>query len=119
MTKDELKKRVYILALKILQLIDKLPNQKAYWSLGDQLLRAGSSIGANIIEAQAASSKKDFINFYHHALKSANETKFWLCLLRDSGKLDKKWVESILKEAIEISNILGASLLTMKDKRKI
>jgi len=119
MTKEELKKRAYLLALKILRLIDKLPNQKAYWSLGDQLLRAGSSIGANIIEAQGASSKKDFINFYHHALKSANETKFWLCLIRDSGKVDKSSTELLLKEAVELSKILGASLLTMKNKRKI
>jgi len=119
MEKEELKRRVYLLALRILKLIDKLPNQKAYWSLGDQLLRAGSSIGANIIEAQAASSKRDFINFYHHALKSANETKFWLCLVRDSGKIDKTLINPILKEAVELSNIIGASLLTLKNKRKI
>jgi len=119
MEKSDLQQRAYFLALNILRLLDLLPNQKAYWSLGDQLLRAGSSIGANIIEAQGASSKKDFINFYHYALKSANETKFWLCLLRDSNKIDVKSIEPLLQEAIESSNILGASLLTMKNKRKI
>ena len=119
MDKTKLKKRVYAFALKILKLIDSLPNKKPYWSLGDQLLRAGTSIGANIIEAQAASSKKDFVRFYHIALKSANETKFWLCLLRDSGKVDKKIIEPILKEAIELSNILAASILTMKNRKKI
>lgn len=86
--------------------------------MGDQLLRAGSSIGANIIEAQAASSKKDFINFYHYALKSANETKFWLCLVRDSKKVEAKSIEPILKETIELANILAASLITLKNKRK-
>ncbi|PIU01926.1 four helix bundle protein [bacterium (Candidatus Torokbacteria) CG09_land_8_20_14_0_10_42_11] len=119
MDKQELKKRVYVLALRILKILDQLPNQKAYWSLGDQLLRAASSIGANIIEAQAGSSKKDFINFYHYALKSANETKFWLCLLRDSQKMPKGLIEPILAETVELANILGASLLTLKNKRKI
>ena len=119
MNKTKLKKRVYAFALKILKLIDSLPNKKPYQSLGDQLLRAGTSIGANIIEAQAASSKKDFVRFYHIALKSANETKFWLCLLKDSGKVDKKIIEPILKEAIELSNILAASILTMKNRKKI
>lgn len=87
--------------------------------IGDQLLRAATSIGANIVEAQAASSRRDFARFYEIALKSANETKYWLCLLRDSAILgDTSEVEELLEEAIEISRILGSSLLTLKGKKK-
>ena len=75
------------------------------------------SIGANYVEAQASSSKKDFINFFHYSLKSANESKFWLAILRDSGKGNQKEVEVLLKELIEIANILGSSLLTLKGKK--
>ena len=72
---------------------------------------------ANYIEANSASSKKDFINFFTHALKSANESKVWLTLLRDTDKGNPKELEWLLKELIELSNILGSSILTLKGKR--
>lgn len=68
-------------------------------------------------EANAASSKKDYTNFFNYALKSANETKFWLGLLRDSGKADKTMANNLLKETTEIANILASSILTLKGKR--
>ena len=119
MNKEELNKRVYIFSVKIIRFLDKLPKKKLYWTIGDQLLRSATSIGANIIEAQAASSRKDFTNFYNHSLKSANETKYWLCLLRDAGNLEINTVEPLLQEAIELSKIIGASILTLKGKRNI
>jgi four helix bundle protein len=94
-----------------------LPEKKIFWIINDQLLRAATSIGANIVEAQAGSSKRDFIKFYEIALKSANETKYWLCLLRDAAKIDGQQASQLLKEADELSKIIGASLLTMKGKR--
>jgi len=117
-SKKDLKRRAYFFALEVIELVGSLPNQRACWVIADQLLRSATSIGANIIEAQAASSKKDFVNFLNHALKSANETKFWLCLLRDSGKADEKLTDKLLDEAIEFSKILAASVLTAKGKRK-
>ena len=86
--------------------------------ISKQLLRSATSIGANIIEAQAGSSKKDFTNFFSHALKSANESKFWLGLLRDSKKGNQEEIEKLLQETIELSNILGSSILTLKGKKK-
>lgn len=83
-----------------------------------QFLRSATSIGANIIEAQAGSTKKDFTNFFTYALKSANESKFWLGLLRDSGKSNRDRVNQLLKETIELANILGSSILTLKGKKK-
>jgi four helix bundle protein len=114
---QHVKIRAYKVALLILKLIETLPNKRAYWSLGDQLLRAVTSIGANVIEAQSASSKRDFIKFYQIALKSANESKFWLCLVRDGKKGNVDLAQQILQEVIEVSKILGASLLTLKGKR--
>lgn len=115
--KNEFKRRIYTFILKLIKVVDSLPKETSSEIFAKQILRSSTSVGANHIEAQAASSKKDFINFFHHALKSANETKFWLAILRDSGKIKKIEAEVLLKEATEIANILGASLLTMKDKR--
>ena len=61
-------------------------------------------------------SNKEFIRFYSIALKSANETKFWLCLIRDSQKGNIKMASKLLQEANELSKMIGASILTMKGK---
>ncbi|MDD5651981.1 MAG: four helix bundle protein [Parcubacteria group bacterium] len=118
--KTDVKYRSYYFSLDIIKFTSELPNEKVYWVISDQLLRSGTSIGANVIEAKSASSKRDFIRFYEIALKSANETKYWICLLRDGtkvGKEKKEEVYKILKEAEEIANMLGSSLLTLKNKR--
>lgn len=112
------KMRSYKLTLAVMKLIETLPNRKSYWSLADQLFRSTSSIGANIIEAKSASSRKDFIKFYEIALKSANETKFWLCLIRDSKCGDINLANQLLKETEELSKIIAASILTLKGKRE-
>ena len=117
--KEEVKYRAYKFSIKIVRFVASLPNQRVYWVISDQLLRSATSIGANIIEAQAASSKKDFIRFYEIALKSANETKYWLGILRNGTEIDKQEVKQFLEEAKEIANILGASLLTLKGKKKL
>jgi four helix bundle protein len=115
--KNEFKKRLYNWVLKLIKFIDKLPKDSVCYVMGKQLLRCGTSILANYIEANSASSKKDFINFFTHSLKSANESKVWLALLRDTDKGDKKELEWLLKELIEISNILASSILTLKGKK--
>ena len=114
---QQVKYRAYKFSIKIIKFVSNFPNKKIFWIISDQLVRAATSIGANIIEAQAASSRKDFIKFYEIALKSANETKYWLGLLRDATDIDKKEINELLKEADEIAKILGASLLTLKGKR--
>lgn len=116
--KDQIKYRAYRFSVRIVKFITTLPNQRAYWIIGDQLLRSATSIGANIIEAQAASSKKDFIKFFEIALKSANETKYWLAILRDATDANKEEVNQLLEETKELGNILGASLLTLKGRKK-
>lgn len=86
--KTELKRRMYAWVLRLINFIDSLPKNQSTNIIAHQVLRSGTSICANYIEAQAASSKKDFINFIHHSLKSANESKFWIALLRDLDKGD-------------------------------
>lgn len=115
-SKDNLKYRSYIYAIDIIKLVANLPKNLVGDTIGKQLLRCGTSIGANIVEAQSGTSRKDFINFYSHALKSANESKFWLCLLRDSTSIDNKKIESLLDETAQIANMLAKSILTLKGK---
>lgn len=115
--KIEFKKRMYNWTLKLIKAIDVLPRDNSSQIMAKQILRSGTSIGANYIEAQAASSRKDFTNFLHHSLKSANETKFWMALLKDLGKLNKQTADELFMELNEIAKILGASLLTLKNKK--
>ncbi len=93
--------------------------ERIYFSLFDQLLRCGTSIGANVVEGGAGSTKKDVINFYHIALKSANETKYWLCLIRDSLVNDKDRINLLIREADELSKILASSLIKMKKAQEL
>lgn len=116
--KIDLKKRAYIFAISIINFIDSLDKKDfSIEIISKQLIRSATSIGANIIEAQAGRAKKDFTNFFTHSLKSANETKFWLGLLRDAKKINKERINVLLKETDELSRILGASVLTLQGKR--
>lgn len=113
----DIKYRAYYFSIEVIKFLEQLPKRYTYQVIGKQLLRSATSIGANIIEAQAGSSKKDFKNFINHALKSANETKYWLCLLRDGLKTSPEGIEELISEADEISKILGASMLKLKGRR--
>src|SRR3990167_9327555 len=115
--KNEFKKRLYSWVLRLIKFIDKLQKDSTCSVMGKQLLRSGTSVLANYIEANSASSKKDFINFFTHALKSANESKVWLTLLRDTEKGDKTELSWLLNELVEIANVLASSIITMKGKR--
>lgn len=104
-------------ALNIIKFIDSLSKDQTCKIISAQLLRSATSVGANIIEAQAGSSKKDFTKFFSYALKSSNESKFWIGILKDSNKADKNQASILLQETNELSNILGASILTLKGKK--
>ncbi len=118
-TKSDIKIRAYSFSLEIIAFISSLPRNKICLTLSDQLLRSATSIGADIVEAKSSSSRREFIKYYEISLKSSNETKYWICLFRDSKLIiDTKGLEKLLKEAVEISNILASSLLTLKGKNK-
>ena len=115
--KKDFKKRLYAFTLRLIEFLDKLPNDNVSKRIGDQLLRSGTSIIGNYIEGQAASSKRDFTNYFNTSLKSANESKLWLALLRDSGRAKREDVEWFLGELDEIANIFGSSILTLRGKK--
>lgn len=111
----DIKVRSYDFSKSIIELISKANFNRLYFSVVDQLLRSATSIGANVVEAKAGSSRKDFKNFYTIALKSANETKYWLCLIRDTDviELDRERIKELLIEADEISKILASIIINM------
>lgn len=115
--KSEFKKRLYNFTLKLIEFLDRLPKDNVSKRIGDQLLRSGTSIIGNYIEGQAASSKKDFTNFFNTSLKSTNESKLWFALLRDSKRVPPEEVAWFLNELNEISNIFASSILTLKQKK--
>ena len=97
----------YSFALLVVELYKFLTQEKKEYILSKQLLRCGTSIGANVNEAQAAISKKDFIAKISIASKEARESKYWLMLLKDSGYInpEKQKVKLLLKEIDSIIKI--------------
>ena len=85
--------------------------------LSKQVLRSGTSIGANINEAQYGNSKADFIAKLHIAMKETAETEYWLHILEKSDYLDEDMASSLLNDCLEIKKILIASLNTAKDNK--
>ena len=116
--KMKLKDRTYQYSIKIIEFLDNLPKDNSAQIISKQLLRSATSIGANIVEAQASSSKKDFTKFFNYSLKSANESVYWLSLLKDAKKINNYRIEYLLNETKEIANILGSSILTLKGENK-
>jgi len=110
-------KRVFLLALRVIKLVDLLPKDTTSQIIGKQLLRSATSVGANVVEAKGASSRKDFTNFFSYALKSANETIFWIELLKDSNKARGIDLLPLLGEVKEVANILASSILTLKGRK--
>lgn len=101
----------------MIKFLETLPEKHSYRILSDQLLRSATSIGANVVEAKSASSKRDFMHYYEIALKSANETTYWLSLLRDGLDVRGPEIEALAAETNELTRILAASLLTMKNRK--
>ena len=116
--KKQLLERVIKFGRDSIKFVDSLPNRRSCWIIGDQYLRSSTSVGANVVEAQASSSRRDFVNFLTHALKSANESKYWLILLADIKDVNQNERQKLLKEADELAKILGSSTATLKGQNK-
>ena len=112
--KSDLKVRSYKFSLSLIKILDGLPNESSSQIIAKQLLRSGTSIGANLVEAQSSSSRLEFKKFHEIALKSANETRYWIGLLRDSGKLDTATCNTLLTEATELSNMIASGVMRLK-----
>ncbi|MBT3300764.1 MAG: four helix bundle protein [Candidatus Marinimicrobia bacterium] len=104
----------YAFALRIIKLYQYLCNEKKEYVLSKQILRSGTSIGANVEEAIGGQSEKDFKAKLSIAYKEARETHYWLRLIRDSEILSEKEVESLITDCDEILKISGSIIKTMK-----
>ena len=104
----------YGFAISAINVYKKLQQDKEY-VLSKQLLRSGTSIGANVKEALRANSKKDFSYKMNIALKEANETEYWISLLIDTGYLDKMSSQQILSDCKELCRILNSIVRTTRD----
>lgn len=119
MNSDILKKRTYNFALSVIDLIDEMPKTMAADVLSRQLLRSATSVGANYRSACKAKSTPDFINKLKIVEEEADESEYWLSLIKDCKKFKISNIESALKEATELNRIFSASARTAKSNNKI
>jgi len=109
-----IKHRCFYFSRDVIAFVSSCKYDKVFHSLFDQLVRSSTSIGANIVEGASGSSKRDWLKFLIIALKSSNETKYWLCLIRDSIEVSKDQVSKLIAEAEEISKIVASIILKSK-----
>jgi len=114
MTKDELKNRTKQFAIKIVELVNDLPNSKAGNTVANQIIRSGTSVAANYRASCRARSNADFVSKITIVEEECDETLFWLELIWESKILKKERVVWLLKEADELTAIFTASGRTAK-----
>ena len=106
----------YAFALRVVKLYQYLTKEYQQYELAKQILKSGTSIGANVEEAMGGQSTKDFISKLSIAYKEARETHYWIRLLRDSSYLEEKLALSLLQDCEELLKIIGSILKTTKRK---
>lgn len=111
----DIKQKSIEFSLKLLKYLDGIEKRKVLLPIIDQLVRSGTSVGANIHEAQTSQSTKEMMRYYRIALKSANESNYWFILL---GSLvdDQKVIDELNVELNNLRNILGSILIKLKNK---
>ncbi|MDR0558818.1 MAG: four helix bundle protein [Prevotellaceae bacterium] len=115
MKENVIKKKSYAFAQQAIKAYNFLRSEQKEFVLSKQMLRSGTSIGALVREAEHAQSKADFVNKMNIALKEANETEYWLMLLKDSNYIDEKSFLSIQEDCAEIVKLLIAIVKTTKE----
>ncbi len=114
--KKVLLERVSNFAMNIIRLSDKLPKSPAGFAIASQVIRSATSIGANIVEAQDASSIKDFTHKLSISLREARETSYWLTVIKKATLLNESEIEKDIKECDELIAILVTSIKSSKAK---
>ena len=118
MKDSELRTRAKTFALHIIHVCDEIDTKKGRGVLVNQIIRSATSIGANIHEANYASSKADFINKFHIALKECAETEYWIEMLIGSNCIEEKIANQLLQECGVIRKILVKSITTAKNNKE-
>jgi four helix bundle protein len=116
MKKSPIKTKSYLLAINIVELYKRLSEQRKEYVLSKQVLKSGTSVGANIREAIQAESKADFIHKMCIAFKESSETEYWLELLRDTNYLDEPTFDYLHSECEEVSRLLTAIIKSSKER---
>ena len=118
MKESILKKKSYNFALRIVRLNQFLHKEKSEFVLSKQILRSGTSIGANIVEGNRAESIADFIHKFSISLKESFETEYWLSLLNDGEYITAEQSESLMIDCHELQKMLTASIKTAKQNKE-
>ncbi len=114
MTTDELKKRLKVFALRIVKLSESLPNNITGNTIAKQIIRSGTSPGANYRSACLGKSDKDFLNKLKMVEEELDETLYWLELIVESGLVKANLLDELMKENLELYKIIVSSIITMK-----
>ena|SRR3989338_3751649 len=117
MKENIIQDKSYKFALRVINLYKYLIQNKKEYILSKQILRSGTSIGANIEEAIGGYSEKDFIAKLSLAHKEARESKYWVNLLIDSNYIERNLAGSLLEDCEEICKIIGRIQITCRDKK--
>ncbi len=117
MSKEELKKRTKQLALRIIRVVDALPNTRSARKIGRKLLQSGTSIGANYRAACRAKSIKDMISKLQTVVTAADKTLYWLELIGDANLITKNRLTGVKKETNEILAIMISSIKTLQRRK--
>jgi len=116
--KGEIGLRLVKFAAAVIRSLEEMPPHKTGKSIGDQLLRSATSVGANYEEARAAESKADFIHKMQISLKEMRESYYWLLLVQESALIPRDKIETICDEAQQLRAILSKSVATAKGTSK-
>jgi four helix bundle protein len=108
--------KAYLFAIEVVQLFKHLSTDKKEFVLSKQVLRSGTSIGANVNEAISSESKKDFVHKLGIALKEARETAYWLSLLKDSGYINIEQFSPLKDSCNSLIKILSSIIITTKER---
>ena len=111
-----LKSKSFDFAVRIINLYKYLKKKHGEYIISQQIIRAGTSVGALVREAEFAESKKDFLHKLYIGLKEANESVYWLQLLHATDFITKKMFDSMIKDATELLKMLISSVKTVKSK---
>ena len=114
MTPEDMKERTLELGSRILRLADSLPNTHSGRTIGRQIVKSGTSIGANYREALHASSPRHFVTIFEIAQREANETTYWIELIIRSGMLKQEQLAPLMDECNQVYAILTATILSRK-----
>lgn len=114
MNKNIVKEKSFDFAIRIVKLYKYLMEEKKEFVLSKQILRSGTSVGANINEAQQAQSKKDFLMKMNIALKECTETKYWIELLSAIDYINQEQKDSIIKDCVELEKLLTSIVKTTR-----